>query len=351
MPGEKTEKATPKRRRDERKKGNVFVSKDVVTVCALLGSFYILKFIFVRGYTELKGYFLKYYGYIENLNYLSQDRITDLLIDGVLVAAKIVVPLMGAVMLITIAATVYQTKPMFITYPLKPKFNKLNPINGIKRLFSLNSVVGVVKNLLKFSVMFYILYDFISGEIMQLPRLLSINVMNSSGYIFQTVFDMAIKVIVAFAIISVFEYKYQKWDYERKIKMSKQEVKEEYKQLEGDPKIKGKIKQMQRQRAMSRMMQQVPDADVVIKNPTHFAVALRYDSEKDNAPILLAKGQDELALRIIRIAEENKVSVVENKPLARAIFATTELNQELPREFYGAVATILAHIYKMNNKI
>ena len=127
--------------------------------------------------------------------------------------------------------------------------------------------------------------------------------------------------------------------------------KEEYKQLEGDPQIKGKIKQLQRQRAMSRMMQQVPDADVVIKNPTHFAVALRYNPERDAAPVLLAKGQDHVALRIIKVAEENNVTVIENRPLARGIFASTELNQELPREFYGAVAEILVHIYKLNHKI
>lgn len=351
MSGEKTEKATPKRRRDERKKGNIFVSKDVVTVFTLLGSFYILKFTFYRGYEELKGFFLKYFGYIGGLEYLNQDRIMDMAREGALVAVRIMVPLMGAVMLISIAATVFQTKPLFITEPLKPKFSKMNPINGMKRLFSLNSIVGVVKNLLKFIVLFYLMYRFIEGEIQQMPRLLSMNVMNSAVYMFQALFNMAIKIIVAFAILSVFDYAYQKWDYERKIKMSKQEIKEEFKQLEGDPKVKGKIKQIQRQRAMSRMMQQVPDADVVIKNPTHFAVALRYDADKDNAPVLLAKGQDELALRIIKVAEENKVTVVENRPLARAIFATTELNQELPREFYGAVASILAHIYKMNKKI
>lgn len=351
MSGEKTEKATPKRRRDERKKGNVFVSKDVVTVFTLLGSFYILRFTFQSGYTELKAYFLKYFGYIGSFADISQDRASDLAWDGAIVAAKVMLPIMAAVILIAIAATVFQTKPLFLTEPLKPKFDRMNPINGIKRLFSLNSIVGVLKNLLKFSIMFYIMYDFIEGEIMQMPRLMSVDVMNSSVYMFQTVFDMAIKIIVAFAALSVFDFAYQKWEYERKIKMSKQEIKEEYKQLEGDPQIKGKIKQLQRQRAQSRMMQQVPDADVVIKNPTHFAVALRYDATKDNAPILLAKGQDELALRIIKVAEENKVTVVENRPLARAIFATTELNQELPREFYGAVATILAHIYKMNKKI
>ena len=168
---------------------------------------------------------------------------------------------------------------------------------------------------------------------------------------FQSAFIMAMKICAAFVAVSVLDYYYQRWDHERQMKMSKQEIKEEYKQMEGDPKIKGKIKQMQRQRAMARMMQQVPDADVVIKNPTHFAVALRYDPEKDEAPVLLAKGQDYVALRIIKVAEENNVTVIENRPLARGIFAATELNQQLPPEFYGAVAEILVHIYKLNHKI
>lgn len=351
MSGEKTEKATPKRRRDERKKGNVSVSKDIVTVCTLLGGFYVLKFTFLSAYTALKGYLLKYLGYMETLADLSTDRVMEMGIDGVIVAAKIVAPLMAFVMILSVAATMFQTKPLFAIDSLKPKFSKLNPINGIKKLFSLRSLVDVLKGIIKISILFYILVDFIKGEIHQLPKLLSVDLLTASGYMFQTVFSMAIKIGAAFAVISVFDFFYQRWEYERQLKMSKQEIKEEYKQLEGDPQIKGKIKQLQRQRAMSRMMQQVPDADVVIKNPTHFAVALRYDPERDAAPVLLAKGQDHLALRIIKVAEENNVTVIENRPLARGIFATTELNQELPREFYGAVAEILVHIYKLNRKI
>lgn len=351
MSGEKTEKATPKRRRDERKKGNVFVSKDVVTVFTLLGGFYVLKFTFLSSYTLLKEYLLKYLGYMETVSELSTRRIMEMAIDGAIVAAKVVAPLMAFVVILSIAATIFQTKPLFVLDSLKPKFSKLNPINGIKKLFSLRSLVDVLKGIIKISILFYILVDFIKGEIHQLPKLLSVDLLTAGGYMFQTVFSMSIKIGVAFAVISVFDFFYQKWEYERQLKMSKQEIKEEYKQLEGDPQIKGKIKQLQRQRAMSRMMQQVPDADVVIKNPTHFAVALRYHPERDAAPVLLAKGQDHVALRIIKVAEENNVTVIENRPLARGIFASTELNQELPREFYGAVAEILVHIYKLNHKI
>lgn len=351
MSGEKTEKATPKRRRDERKKGNVFVSKDVVTVFTLIGGFYVLKFTFYSSYQVLKGYLLKYLNYMETVADLTMDRVREMGLDAVLVAVRIVAPIMALVIILSIAATIFQTKPLFAIDSLKPKFSKLNPITGIKKLFSLRSLVDVIKGIIKISILCYILFDFIKEELTQLPRLLHVDIMTACGYMFQTAFSMSIKIGAAFAIISVLDFYYQKWEYERQLKMSKQEIKEEYKQLEGDPQIKGKIKQLQRQRAMSRMMQQVPDADVVIKNPTHFAVALRYNPERDAAPVLLAKGQDHVALRIIKVAEENNVFVIENKPLARGIFATTELNQELPKEFYGAVAEILVHIYKLNRKI
>lgn len=169
-------------------------------------------------------------------------------------------------------------------------------------------------------------------------------------FILNDCMKLVLRIGIAFIAISVLDYFYQWWEYERQLKMSKQEVKEEYKQMEGDPQIKGKIKENQRRMAMSRMMQAVPSADVIIKNPTHFAVALRYDTEKDAAPVVVAKGQDELALRIIKTAEDNHVHVIENKPLARALYATTELNREIPAEFYGTIAEILVYVYKLNNK-
>jgi flagellar biosynthetic protein FlhB len=162
---------------------------------------------------------------------------------------------------------------------------------------------------------------------------------------------MIVQVSVVFLAIAGFDYFYQWWDYERQIKMSKQELKEEYKQTEGNPEIKGRIRNLQRERARSRMMQSVPGADVIVRNPTHYAVALRYNIEKDNAPVLVAKGQDELALRIVAVGEENGVYVLENKPLARGIYAATRVGAEIPSEYYGMVAEILVYVYRMNNKM
>lgn len=161
---------------------------------------------------------------------------------------------------------------------------------------------------------------------------------------------MILKVGVAFLVLAALDYLYQWWDYEREMKMSKQEVKDEYKQIEGDPQVKGKIKEMQRRMAQSRMMQQVPQSDVVIRNPNHFAVALRYKLGQDNAPIVLAKGMDELALRIVRVAEEHSVTVIENVPVARALYAQAELNHEIPPELYSAVAEVMVYIYKLDGR-
>ena len=160
-----------------------------------------------------------------------------------------------------------------------------------------------------------------------------------------------VKVVLVFVVIAAFDYLYQWWEYERQIKMSKQEVKEELKQTEGNPEIKGRIRNLQRQRARSRMMQAVPGADVIIRNPTHFAVALKYDIDRDAAPIVIARGQDSLALRIVRVGEENDVAVIENRELARGIYAETEIGQEIPREYYGAVAEILVYVYRLKNKM
>ena len=170
----------------------------------------------------------------------------------------------------------------------------------------------------------------------------------SISHTYDSILKMIFQIIIAFTAVAAADYLYQWWDYEQQLRMSKHEIKEEYKQTEGDPQIKGKIKERQQQMARSRMMQQVPQADVVIKNPTHYAVALRYRPEMDNAPIVLAMGQDELALRIIKVAEENKVAVVENIPLARALYAGAELGREIPPEFYNAVAEVLVYIFKLD---
>lgn len=348
---EKTEKATGKKRRDERKKGNVPISRDVVILVSLVGMFFCTKLVFSDIYLNLKQYLMSFIGMTASLETVNNDLIMDLAQNFMVTFVRICAILLILSILLSVVTTAFQTKLLFTTKSFKPNFGKLNPINGLKRLFSLRSVVEVIKGLIKITILFVIIYQYIEKRVIELPDLLTIDLISGCIYILDTTFGLVMTVAIAFAAIAGLDYFYQRWDYERQMRMTKQEVKEEYKQMEGDPKVKGKIKQTQMKMAMSRMMQAVPTADVVIKNPTHFAVALKYDPEKNQAPVVVAKGQDELALRIIRIAEENDVYVMENKPLARAIYAATELNQEIPADYYGAIAEILVYVYKLKNKL
>ena len=223
-------------------------------------------------------------------------------------------------------------------------------LKGIKRMFSMRSVVELVKSLIKVSIIGIILYMDFKDIAQNFSETMSIDLMSAIVFILDSVMDMVIKVVLAFATLSLFDYLYQWWDYEKKLKMSKQEVKEEYKHMEGDPQVKGKIKEKQRQMAQQRMMASVPTADVIVRNPTHFAVALRYDTDKDETPIVVAKGQDNMAFRIIAIAQENGIPMTENPPLARALYKTVEVNAPIRGEFFVAVAEIMAWVYALKNK-
>ena len=220
-----------------------------------------------------------------------------------------------------------------------------------RQLFSLRSIIEALKGILKIGVLLFIIYQFLTGVYRVFSKYLYTDLSTACAHLFDEIFQLVIQISIAYVVLAGADIFYQWWDYERRIKMSKQEIKEEFKQMEGDPQIKGKIKETQRKMAQSRMMQQVPKADVVIRNPTHFAVALRYHPETDRAPIVLAKGQDELALRIVHTAEQNKVAVIENVSLARALYASTDLNREIPPELYNAVAEVLVYLYRMDSKL
>lgn len=351
MPGDsKTEKASPKKRRDERKKGNVFKSQDIITIVSLIGCFYALELLFPFIYKTVRAYLVKSIGYIGNINTLTNDRTIVLQNEMIYNSAITVVPILVIAAVLAILATGIQTRFLFTSKNLEPKFNRINPIEGIKKMFAGRNAVELMKNLLKITILIIILVDFMMDRITEATSTMSMDLISSSTYILKEVVALVEKVVMWFVAIAAFDFMYQWWDYERQIKMSKQEQKEEYKQMEGNPEIKAKIRDIQRMRSRSRMMQAVPEADVIIRNPTHFAVALKYDSDSYGAPIVIAKGQDELALRIVKIGEENHVFILEDRPLARAIFDSTDINQEIPPEFYGTVAEILVYIYKLNKK-
>lgn len=348
--GEKTEQATPKKKRDERKKGNAFSSKDLVTAFFILIIFFTMK---IMGEFMLSEIFHSLTFWIKLCD--GSFKITDEAIHPIIIEAmKTIFIVVGPIMLVSIVVNVLftgaQTKFIFSPEALKFKMSRINPIEGFKKLFSIRSVVELVKSLLKIAVIAAIIYDQISKSITQFARLFDVDIMTGILYLCSSIFSVVTTIGAIFIGIGILDLGYQWWEYEKNLKMSKQEVKEEYKQMEGDPQIKGQIKQKQREMAQKRMMADVPTADVVVRNPTHFAVAIRYDHEKNNAPTVVAKGADLVAKKIIEIATEAKVIMTENKPLARALYDTVEIGQEIPSEFYQEVAEILAWVYDINNK-
>lgn len=349
MPGDsKTEKATPKKRRDERKKGNVFLSKDAVSVASLLAVFAVFRLVAGSLVDDVNQYLHYCMALAAGNGGVVEESLGELTGHGIMLFVKMAGPMLAASVVSAVAATFAQTRLLVSADLMKPKFSRINPLEGFKRLFSLKSIIEALKGILKITLLLVIIYQYLIGIFGELSRYLYADLASACQHLFEGAFTMVMQISVAFIVLAGFDFLYQWWDYERQLKMSKQEVKEEYKQMEGDPQVKGKIKEIQRKMAQSRMMQQVPGADVVVRNPTHFAVALRYKPEQDNAPIVLAKGQDELALRIVKVAEENGVPVMENVPLARALYAGAELDREIPAELYGAVAEVLVYLYRLD---
>ncbi len=346
---EKTEKPTGKRRREARQEGNLFQSKDAVTVVMLFGVFWMLRLTIPMIYRTVRDCMLRYFTAVGNGSAVL-DQSPNIYVYMVASVLKCALPVLAMSIVLGILSHGIQTRFNITFKPLRPKFSKLNPISGIKKLFGLKKLVDLAKNLIKIALLLALLYNLLKRDLTEIARMFDMQVFNSAAYMMQMVFDLVMRVCLAFAVVAFFDYLYQRWDYENNLKMTKQEVKEEFKNTEGNPEIKGRIRSVQRQMAMSRMMQKVPQADVIIRNPTHFAVALKYNPEENNAPVVLAKGQDLVALRIVHIGEEHGVYVIENRPLARALFASCDLDREIPPEFYGAVAEILVYIYKASHR-
>ncbi len=346
---EKTEKATPKKRRDSRKEGEVLQSKEIVTAASVLGIFAAMR-LFIGFMAETV---LAYTGSVfESVGQttITQDNMMSLWINVITVVVMAIGPICAVAIVLGIIPTIAQTKGLFTMKALRPKFSRLSPLSGIKKLFSLQSAVGILKGLIEVAVIGYVVISEVLGRMPKFIALMNVGIMQGVTYAFSSVFDLVMLICILLVFVAAGDFLFQWWQFEKKLKMSKQEVKEEYKQTEGDPQVKSKIKQKQQQMAMSRMMQEVPSADVVIRNPTHFAVALRYDQDKNRAPQVIAKGKDYVALRIVKIAEENDVYVTEDPPLARLLYSTVDIGREIPVELYNAVAEILTVVYKVKNK-
>ena len=345
--GDKTEEPTAKKRADARKKGQVGKSQELNTAFVLLMGFFMLNLLWDTIYLHIA----EYTTYI--LSHPNQtvdtETITNLFIGIIELLAKTSFPIMIAIMLIGLSINFFQVGLQFNTEAMEPKLDKLNPINGFGRIFSKRALVEMLKSIFKIIVIGSALYVVLIDHVLSMPQFIFFGLENSLGQIADIIFGMAFKICGVILVLGVIDLSYQKWQTTQDLKMTKQEVKDEFKQSEGDPQIKGKIKQKQRQMAMARMMQEVPKADVIVTNPTHFAVALEYHKGMV-APRVLAKGQDLVAQRIKDIAREAGVAIVENKPLARALYASTEIGDSVPQELYQAVAEVLAYVYRLKHR-
>jgi flagellar biosynthetic protein FlhB len=346
LAGEKTEKATPKKRKEQRKEGNVAVSQDIVGAAVLLCMFGMLK-AFGSQYSLSIANGMKFFlGAIGNDITGLADMRRDFYIV-LSISAGVLLPLFAVNVVLSIVITMAQTKLLFTPKAAGFKFSKINPISGFKNLFSAKSFVETLKSILKIAFIGYIMYAEVKKNLPQVSTIYNKDVITSVEWTIQLIFDICFKGCAAFLIIGIADYFFQWWDYERRIKMSKQELKEEYKETEGNPETKGRIRAEQRKMSRTRQLNAVPTADVVVRNPTHYAVALKYDKEKSRAPVVVAKGQNNVALKIVEIAQASRVHIIENVPLAQALYKTVEVGDEIPEEFYKAVAEILAYIYRL----
>lgn len=347
---ERTEAPTPKKRREAREKGNVAKSTEVNSVLVLLIGVFTLRLAGPWIFQQTGGYLTKTFGIIAN-PYLDQSSMIAIFRHSVIMFFKVALPIALVILVVGVLANIIQVGFLFSAKPLVPKFEKINPLSGLKRLFSMRSVVEAIKSIFKMLIIALVAYLTIKGEYSNLITLHDTSV----GIIWVTILQIGFKIVFRVALVLIFlailDYAYQRYEYEKKLKMTRYEIKEERKQLEGDPMIKARVRSLQREMARRRMMEEVPKATVVVTNPTTLAIAIRYEQVEMEAPVVLAKGKHLIAERIKQVAIEKEIPVVEDKILARAMFDQVEPGDEIPLEFYNAVAEILAYVYKLKNKV
>lgn len=353
--GEKTEQATPKKLDDARKEGQVTKSKELDNSFALFALFISLKLF--AGYVGTK--FIETFSFVYNKipdivmqreGNISKTDIRILFTTSLLRILQIALPFFAFAVVLMFIINVVQVGWKPTTKPLQPKFNKFNPINGFKRLFNKEKLMDLFLSIAKIALISYLAYTTVKDKFPLLFRLYDLTIVSAIQTIGDVIIGMGLKISAFYLVLGLLDYAYRKWKFKQDMMMTKQEVKDEMKDSEGDPQIKGKQKARMMEASRRRMMQSVPEADVVITNPTHFACALKYDPDKFDAPFVVAKGEDFLAARIKDIARENGVEIVENKPLARMIYYNVDLGYPIPPELYHAVADILAAVYNAKKR-
>ena len=331
-------------------------SREIANGLGLLALFLILKFWVGHIGEQLLGVFQIVYNRIPDLTvypngFMPEASVISLFGLMLKQVLLILAPILIIGFLVAFLSDLVQVRWKPTTKPLKPKFSKLNPISGFKKIFSVNSLVELVKSVLKIGLIVYVCFSYLKERWLLLFNLYDMSLMQAIGLAAETVTDLGIRISALYMVIALGDYIYQRVKFSNDMKMTKQEIKEEFKQMEGDPQIKGQIRAKMREASRRRMMQDLPKADVVITNPTHYAVAIQYDPEIADAPVVIAKGEDYMAARIKEVARENQIEIVENKPLARMLYANVDIGQAVPPELYQAVAEVLAFVYHLQGKI
>jgi flagellar biosynthetic protein FlhB len=347
---DRTERATGKRRQEARKRGQVAISREVPSTLILMTALGVFTFAGGHVMERMTALIAGMYANLHTIRLRGIDDAGALATDSLVAVLTLLLPVCLPLLVAGIAGNVAQIGLEFHAESMAPKFSKLNPVAGLKRLVSLRGLVEVVKSILKLAFVGAIAGAVVWGCLAQFPALMRLDLGGIWEFTQDGAYRMVLYVTLALVLLAFLDYAYQRWQYEQSLKMTKQEVKDERKQSEGDPQVKARIRSLQRQAAYQRMMAEVPNADVVITNPTHLAVALRFDAAEMAAPRVVAKGADFTAERIRDTAREHRIPLVENKPLAQALYKTADIGDYVPVELYRAVAEVLAYVYRLKGK-
>lgn len=351
--GDKTEEATGKKLKDARTEGQVAKSTELITAASLASLFVMLKvFVGFIGNQFVNSFLFTY----KNIDKIANDEFTILTAESLLSDALTTIiitclPIFASAVFVSVGVILMQVRWQVSGKLIKPKFSKINPMSGFKRILSKDKIVELLIELIKITVICFLAYNTLKDKWKILFKLYDLDLEQAILLIGDIIINFGLKISMIFLVIGFGDFIYQKLKFKNDMKMSKQEVKDEFKNSDGDPLIKGKIRSKMREISMKRMMQSLPEADVVITNPTHFAAAVKYDKSTSAAPVLLAKGADFLAQKIKDVAKENNIEIVENKPLARMLYYNVEIGAEIPPELYQMTAEVLAYVYGLKNKV
>ena len=349
---EKIYPATPHKRNESREKGQVAKSNELATTLALIG---VLSFFFVAGYDTYHHLIDIMYGAFTAIEGQLNAGKTILIFLGLMgIAFKIIAPVMIVAVIVGVLGNIFQIGLIFSSQPLMPQMSRINPISGFQRILSMRGLFEAVKSIFKIGLIGYIVYRTIVSGLVDVVSLVDADKSNIAALFVSTVgrigFQVFLRAALALLFLSIFDFLYQRWQHEQDIRMTREEIREEMKRTEGDPEIRRRIRRVQRELSQARMMKAIPEADAVITNPVHLAVAIKYDYEVMDSPYVVAKGERKIARQIREIAEEHGVPIVENPPLAQALYKNVEVGEVIPMEFYQAIAEVLAYVHELTNR-